>query len=315
MSSKRIGSYCGFYKSMFLRSSYEYVYCIILENENIEYTVEEITYDLPNGCRYKPDFHLYKDSKLLKIVEIKSSNPNQLNLAIEKIELLSKIVNVPVEIITYDVLKLKCLSIGLNIINLISEWKSISVGKNLNIGKLNPMYGKIQSDEAKILIGLRSTERCLDLDYRNKIRNSVLKYYENGGVSIGPPLKRKTLKCPICNCDFETIQSSNMIYCSNKCKLIYTTKLANDATRNRFNSMHEKMKLSLYEVFKDNIDLLESMQRNKIYSLVKNVFSLYNIKDIRVFKFLYLGSYNSSFEEVITAFKIELYNYLKYMPN
>ena len=36
-------SYSGFYNGHFLRSAYEYIYCKILESQNLKYKVEEVT--------------------------------------------------------------------------------------------------------------------------------------------------------------------------------------------------------------------------------------------------------------------------------
>ena len=50
--SKFVYSYCGYYKNMYLRSSYEYVFCKILEYRNINYKIEVESYYLENGKYY-----------------------------------------------------------------------------------------------------------------------------------------------------------------------------------------------------------------------------------------------------------------------
>lgn len=312
---KITGGYTGFYNNYFIRSSYEYVYCIILEKLNLNYTVEEYSYILEDGSQYKPDFHIYKENKLIKIVEIKSSKPVDLQKANIKKELLSKQIKVPIVILEFKDLNLLCKELGLHIYSLIEEWKTKSIGRNINSNELNPMYNKQQSEKTKLLIGEKCKERNLDIKYRNKTKEKVLEYYKNGGKAVGPPRKRKILICPICNCSFEVIQSSNQKYCSKQCLLKDVTLLANNSTRNRFNILHNHLKQSLFLKFKDNIKLLESKKRNKIYFLVKEVFKEHNIKDIRIFKFLFLKSYLGSFEDLYNAFCKEFQDYLKYMPN
>ena len=61
--------------------------------------------------------------------------------------------------------------------------------------------------------------------------------------------------------------------------------------------------------------------RNKLNNLngaewqywTKTVLNKHNIKDIRVFKFIFTKSYNCDFETVYSAFREELNNYLKYI--
>lgn len=312
---KITGGYTGFYNNFFLRSSYEYIYCKILEKLNLDYTVEEYSYKLEDGSQYKPDFHIYKNKKLIKIVEIKSSKPTDLLKAKNKIELLSKQINIPIIILEFKDLNILCKELELHIYSLFKEWKDISIGRNINEGNLNPMYNKKQSENTKKLIGEKCKQRNLDINYRNNTKEKLINYYKNGGKAVGPPRKRKLLICPICNESFEVIQSSNQIYCSNQCLLKEITLKANNSTRNRFNKLHNNLKQDLFLKFKDNINLLESKKRNKIYSLVKEVFKEYNIKDIRVFKFLFLKSHLGSFDSLYNAFNKEFYNYLKYMPN
>ena len=309
------GGYTGFYNNFFLRSSYEYIYCKILEKLNLDYTVEEYSYKLENGLQYKPDFHIYKNKKLIKIVEIKSSKPTDLLKAKNKIKLLSKQINVPIIILEFKDLNILCKELELHIYTLLKEWKELSIGRNINKGILNPMYNKKQSENTKLLIGEKCKQRNLDINYRNKTKEKAINYYKNGGKAIGPPKKRKQLICPICNKEFEVIQSSKQTYCSKQCLLKEITLKANNITRDKFKILHSNLKQSLFLKFTNNIDLLKSKQRNKIYFLVKEVFKEYDIKDIRIFKYLFLNSYNASFEKIYNAFNKEFYNYLKCMPN
>lgn len=309
------GGYCGFYKDNFIRSSYEYVYCIILEKLELKYTVEEISYTLPNGLKYIPDFHIYKNNDLIKIVEIKSSKPSEILKAENKIEQLKELVSVPIELIKFNDLKRLCIELSLDINLLIKMWKENSVGMNLNTGNLNPMFNKNHSTKTKQLIGEKASKRAESAKYRDRIKKSVLEYYNNGGKAVGPPKKRKIVLCKECGNEFEVIQSSNRQYCSKKCSLVSTTLIANEIVRKRNEDNHKIMKYDLFEHFRLNIGLLETKRRNIIYKEVKIILKKHNITDIRIFKFMFTGSYNCSFEIVYEAFKTELNNYLKYMPN
>ena len=99
MSKRKItGGYCGFHNNSYLRSSYEYVYCRILEEQGISYKVEEKVYDL--GYRkYIPDFTLYNSKgEIFKLVEIKSSRAAELKRAKEAQAKMMKLFNLECDI-------------------------------------------------------------------------------------------------------------------------------------------------------------------------------------------------------------------------
>lgn len=58
-------------KYVWLRSTYEYIYAVWLDYHNIIWDVEVKQFKLNDGTLYKPDFFIYENSKLTKIVEIK----------------------------------------------------------------------------------------------------------------------------------------------------------------------------------------------------------------------------------------------------
>jgi hypothetical protein len=57
-------------KLVWLRSTYEYIYAKWLDHHNIEWDVEQQTFQLENTT-YRPDFFIYEKGTLNKIVEIK----------------------------------------------------------------------------------------------------------------------------------------------------------------------------------------------------------------------------------------------------
>ena len=92
----------GYYKRkngeyVWLRSTYEYIFAKWLDKINADWVVEFKRYKLENGETYLPDFFIFEDNKLAKIVEIKGDfYQNQKH----KPELLNEQLDVPVILIT-----------------------------------------------------------------------------------------------------------------------------------------------------------------------------------------------------------------------
>jgi hypothetical protein len=57
-------------KYVWLRSTYEYIYAKWLDKQKVIWDVEVKTYNM-NGILYRPDFFIYSNYELIKIVEIK----------------------------------------------------------------------------------------------------------------------------------------------------------------------------------------------------------------------------------------------------
>jgi endogenous inhibitor of DNA gyrase (YacG/DUF329 family) len=315
MSSK-VRGYSGFYKENYLRSSYEYVYCKILEKKQLKYKVEEIKYDLQNTS-YIPDFHIYdNENKLVEIVEIKSNNQIEINKTIKKIDELKKIVNVPVKIYLLKDLKKECEKLNLQINDLISYWINNSVGNPMDNIK-NPMFGKHHREESKKLISKLALKRCESKEYRDKISKGLIQFKKNGNVSYRPQktIERIISNCIKCNDEFEKMITSFQIYCSNKCKLIDCTELANNSVREKNKILHDKIKIDILDYTSKHQDLFFANTRNKLYSQYKIILNKYDLKDIRNIKFIFTQSYTCSFETLHSCIKQELLNYLKCMPN
>jgi hypothetical protein len=58
-------------KFVWIRSSYEYIFAKWLDSNNSEWDVEYKSYRLNDNTLYKPDFFIFENSKVIKIVEIK----------------------------------------------------------------------------------------------------------------------------------------------------------------------------------------------------------------------------------------------------
>lgn len=334
MNKKIIGGYCGFYKGNFLRSSYEYVYCRILEKENITYKVEEKSYNLTSG-RYTPDFHIYNENnKLVKIVEIKSSRRKEIIKAIERSKEIKKLLKIDFEILQYNDLKKLCKKLKMDFKELSDYWKSIANGKNIARGNLNPMYGRNHTNNTLKKIGESSKNRWKDKEFRKKMSNKRKEYFKNDknrkNISTKQLNRHKRnrklnnipeytdLKCKQCKTIISIrFDDRRKKFCSQPCANKYITKLANKSVRAKNKKFHSEIIKDLYKEFSknENYELLLSKKRNLIYKKVKEVLEIHGLKDIRNFKFLITGNYNGSFTEIHNKFFTDLNIYLKSMPN
>jgi hypothetical protein len=248
-------------------------------------------------------------------VEIKSTRPDCLSIAIKKANELSALLNVEVEVITFKQLKHLCISLNLNIYKLIDQWKTMSKFGSTYIGDTNPMFGHKHSIETKQQLSKLTTIRMQDKEQRLTISNSLKNYYANGGISVGPPKQRKILICKNCHKEFEVLKSSKQQYCSHKCALEVISQIAYQSTRDKRLQKHNLIKQEIFNYFYHNQELLYSKCRNNIYKQIYDILSKHNIKDIRVFKFMFTNDYRASFDKVLFNLILQFENYLKYMPN
>lgn len=305
--------YCGYYNNNYLRSSYEYVYCKILEKNNIQYKVEEIRYKI-NGKNYIPDFHVYKNDKLIEIVEIKSDNKIEIEKALNKILELKKIVKVPINLFLYKDLKKLCELNNLSINKLIKEWKVLADGVNIRKGELNPLFNVKMSDETKKLISTKAKEKCLNPEYVKSITKGLIEFRKNGGIGYRPQFKFAEIECicPVCNNKFIKRENKKKIYCSDKCKLKIITEKANIKTQIRYINLHDCIKQDVINYFNCNLDVFNSCGRMELYKYFRKILIPYNLKDHRVVKFAFCKTHNNiEFLEL----KNIIQGHLKYMPN
>lgn len=90
----------GFYTKLdgskvYLRSTYEYIYAKWLDKNLIDWKYEFIQYKLSNGETYRPDFFIFENLELSKIVEIKGFYNNRRY----KPEMFGQEYNTPIVII------------------------------------------------------------------------------------------------------------------------------------------------------------------------------------------------------------------------
>lgn len=77
-------------QSHYLRSSYEYAYAKYLDDEGVDFAVESKAFLLSDGRRYRPDFFLFKDGKLNKVVEVKARYLEGSSLRIDKFNMFKE---------------------------------------------------------------------------------------------------------------------------------------------------------------------------------------------------------------------------------
>ena len=311
----KIRGYSGFYKSNYLRSSYEYVYCKILEKLKLDYKYEEKLYNLKNFS-FLPDFHIYKDNVLLEIVEIKSDYKKEVDLVKIKVNELKSLVKVPVKIYRFTDLKKQCESLNLDINVLITNWKSNFKGNSYK-GLKNPMYGKSHSIAAKNAIGKKSLERWQTKEFIEKRQKSLPIYdSKNPHPSKGiTKVKRIECKCIECNKVFTKKITDPKKYCSRNCAIISATEIANSIVRQAKEKLHSSIKKDILTFIHNNYNFFLKRKRNLLYTELKVILKKYGLKDIRNVKFIFTGSYNSSFDNLYESIQNEYNNYLKCMPN
>jgi hypothetical protein len=109
-------------KYVWLRSSWEYGYAKFLNDSKIEWDVEARSYLLSDGRYYRPDFFIYENSNLTKIVEIKSKWSNGSLERIDKFEMFKKeYSDIPAELITDELFRL----VNRKQKDIINEWKKV----------------------------------------------------------------------------------------------------------------------------------------------------------------------------------------------
>ncbi|MEB2492939.1 hypothetical protein SOP93_17405 [Peribacillus frigoritolerans] len=100
-----VKAYGGYYKDIFLRSSYEYAYALYLDEIGIKWGYELQNFRLSKKV-YKPDFFLYDtDWNLLKIAEVKSESASERKKASEYKKQMKDIHNIDVKIVTLETLQ------------------------------------------------------------------------------------------------------------------------------------------------------------------------------------------------------------------
>lgn len=64
-------------RKVWLRSTWEFIFAKWLDSQDLDWGYEGIQYKLENGESYRPDFSIYENGKLVKIIEIKGYFKNR----------------------------------------------------------------------------------------------------------------------------------------------------------------------------------------------------------------------------------------------
>lgn len=117
---------CGWYynksksKHVWLRSSWEYAYAKWLDDQDITWDVECRSYLLSDGRYYRPDFFIYQNNALKKLVEIKAKWFNGSLERIDKFEQFKKEYSgIDAELVTSAELQ----TLGIDLQSSLKAWK------------------------------------------------------------------------------------------------------------------------------------------------------------------------------------------------
>lgn len=279
--------YSGYYKESYLRSSYEYVFARILDFDKTDWTYEEKIYSL-NDRNYKPDFFLYKNKKLEKVVEVKSEIKRENEKARANLSDLEKLHGIKGELVNYKELATMCKERGLKITCLMSEWiKSgkTTINKSLS-GPLNGHFGMKHSVQSKKLIGEKTKERFAKnpepyLEGLRKGTERVKVLYT--GIEKTP---RELRKCPYCTKTFRVIVTSPQKYCSTDCLIANNYQKGRDTTVHKAKLVRDQIKNFMENWCLEHKELVLSTPYNKITTNLRPMFdeieATYHIKDMRI---------------------------------
>ena len=239
--------YSGYYeikgKKYFCRSSVEFVYLLYLYKIYVDdrYRIEmEDKIFYCDDYSYKPDFFVYENEKLTRIIEIKY-NKRQIEVENNENRYKSFLKYFNKISIQYDI-------VYKNDINLkefpdikieLEKWKKENINGNILDGEKNPMWGRKHSEKTKKLIGDKTRERCKDSNYLKKFKKSVKKTDEQKDKCRKSALARESKKreikllndplekrnCVICNKEFIVNKSSVKVTCKSSCTFKYNYKL------------------------------------------------------------------------------------------
>lgn len=216
-------SYSGEYNSHYLRSSYEYIFCKILETKNIKYDVETITYEL-DARSYTPDFFIYDDeNKLIEVIEIRGYKLDIEERIRDTQELQTLLGDeIKVSLITDLDLKRICKDLNLSFYALEKEWKDSPESSFGGFaGQRNPMYNHVHSESTRELISKGVKKKCEDPEHVKKVVAGMLEYCRENNYDFlrGERVDRVVFKCPVCGNEKMILPSENRYrkYCSLKC--------------------------------------------------------------------------------------------------
>lgn len=115
----------GLQKLVHLRSTYEYIFAKWLDSQNIIWDVEVKSFKLNTGGWYTPDFFIFENGKLVRIVEVKGWKDKRFF----KVEALRRLIEEKIEVVT--ILGEEIIAYSQDFKKDILEWKQISKQQQL----------------------------------------------------------------------------------------------------------------------------------------------------------------------------------------
>lgn len=313
-----IRGYAGFYNGHFIRSSYEYVMVKIFLKNNIKYKYEEKTYKLNKlNCNYKPDFTIYENDKILKIIEVKGGRGKTLDKAYEKAQALKNEYNIEIEIYDIDKLIKACNENNLKFYTLIEEWKNISThtSSDLCFGENNPMYGLHHSEETKSILRKKAlTQWKRDRKYiiaRTKEEMSKIdmkKVVANSNRYFAIYIEKECEHCKkIFKINPNNKKTANKKYCSNSCKNKHYPLM-----KKKSNLPQNEIRNKILNTVRENKNIILNIPFNNISKYINEIFgnlmNEYNIKDDRTLIWCYFGSKDKYRKDFINSLQQYLEN-------
>lgn len=278
--------HAGFYKNVYLRSSYEYAYAKYLDFYKIKWEFEIQVFNLGYKL-YKPDFFILNpNNSIKKIVEIKSRNKKAIEQAKTDLKIISEQYGYDVDVISYkELLELyKPLPFSLN--SVITEWIN-SDHTTINkaaFGALNGHYQMKHNDSTKKKIGAH-TKLLWETDSISKLK--MIEGLKKSGMKKGfIKVPRVERECLHCNKPFITLETSIQKYCSRTCSGSVAIKLATEASINKQLLLHQEIKKYVIAWTIKNNEIVEKAPFNKIKPtidpLLREIELKYGIKDLRI---------------------------------
>jgi hypothetical protein len=289
--------YAGYYKNVYLRSSYEYAYAKYLDYRKIRWSYEQRKFDLSHKI-YTPDFFVYNEKNELQfIVEIKSKNREEKRKAKEILEEVKKCFGIDYKLLSYKDLLQLYTDLPFSLTKTINEWNGspyTTINKSIK-GELNPHYNQRHSEHTKKMISFNTRKLWADPEKRKKMiagakKGAALMKAKKGTWIKVPRVKRT---CQFCQKTFIVLETSNQRFCSDVCGGRYGFQMATEAYVSKRKEIHDKIKHYVLEWSMLNAELIRGTPFNKVNTnlspLFKNIESQYGVKDIRVITKAVLG--------------------------
>lgn len=306
-----IRGYSGYYKGVYLRSSYEYAYAVYLDHNNIIWRYEEKIFDL-GECKYKPDFFIYDtDFRLKYIIEVKSGQKDQVSEAVKKINLMKQIYNIDCYLITRTELLDLYNRLPFSFTSKVNEWinsENTTIHSNMN-GELNPHFGMKHNEETRTKIGMMTTLRWQD----DKMRYKMMIGSKEGAQKVRKlkkgifKKKRETRNCLMCDKIFTVIETSKQIFCSQTCGSKYNFHLATEVNVQNKQERYKDIKEFAIKWVKDNKEIINDANFSKINTaldpLINEIHNKFNIKDIRIISLAVTGDEQAGRRNLLSFLK------------